>query len=138
MFREKLKRGLGINALFAGARGTGKTLAAEVIANELKRDLYHIDLSAMAGKYIGETEKNLSRLFDAADGSGAILFSDEADALFGRRSEVRDSHDRYANIEINYLLQRIESFQGLSILATNMKSGLDETFFAAHLQILFQ
>jgi SpoVK/Ycf46/Vps4 family AAA+-type ATPase len=114
--------------LFAGARGTGKTLAAEVIANELKRDLYHIDLSAMAGKYIGETEKNLSRLFDAADGSGAILFFDEADALFGRRSEVRDSHDRYANIEINYLLQRIESFQGLSILATNMKSGLDETF----------
>lgn len=127
-FREKLKRGLGINALFAGARGTGKTLAAEVIANELKRDLYHIDLSTMAGKYIGETEKNLGRLFDAADSSGAILFFDEADALFGKRSEVRDSHDRYANIEINYLLQRMESFQGLSILAANVKSGLDEAF----------
>ncbi len=127
-FREVMNRGLGINALFAGESGTGKTMAAEVIANELNLDLYRIDLSAVIDKYIGETEKNLRRLFDAAEESGAILFFDEADALFGKRSEVKDSHDRYANIEINYLLQRMESYHGLAILATNMKSALDKAF----------
>ena len=127
-FREKMNRGLGINALFAGESGTGKTMAAEVIANELQLDLYRIDLSAVVNKYIGETEKNLRKLFDAAEDSGAILFFDEADALFGKRSEVKDSHDRYANIEINYLLQRMESYRGLAILATNMKNALDKAF----------
>jgi hypothetical protein len=127
-FAEKRTRGLGINALFAGESGTGKTMAAEVLANELRLNLYRIDLSAVVSKYIGETEKNLRRLFDAAEDGGALLFFDEADALFGKRSEVKDSHDRYANIEINYLLQRIESYTGLAILATNMKSSLDTAF----------
>ncbi len=127
-FREKMNRGLGISALFTGPPGVGKTMAAEVIANDLALHLYRIDLSAVVSKYIGETEKNLRRLFDAAEDSGAILFFDEADALFGKRSEVKDSHDRYANIEINYLLQRIESYRGLAILATNMKSALDSAF----------
>lgn len=127
-FREKMNRGLGISALFAGPSGTGKTMAAEVIANDLRLHLYRIDLSAVVSKYIGETEKNLRRLFDAAEDSGAILFFDEADALFGKRSEVKDSHDRYANIEINYLLQRMEAYRGLAILATNMKSALDSAF----------
>jgi hypothetical protein len=127
-FRQKMNRGLGINALFTGESGTGKTMAAEVIANELKLHLYRIDLSAVVNKYIGETEKNLRRVFDAAEDSGAILFFDEADALFGKRSEVKDSHDRYANIEINYLLQRMEAYRGLAILATNMKSALDSAF----------
>ncbi|MCF6260635.1 MAG: ATP-binding protein [Gammaproteobacteria bacterium] len=127
-FREQMNRGLGINALFAGESGTGKTMAAEVIANALELDLYRIDLSSVVSKYIGETEKNLRKLFDAAEDSGAILFFDEADALFGKRSEVKDSHDRYANIEINYLLQRMESYQGLAILASNMKSSLDKAF----------
>src|SRR6185369_16669411 len=120
--------GLGISALFAGDSGTGKTMAAEGIANQLQLDLYRIDLSAVVSKYIGETEKNLRRLFDAAENGGAILFFDEADALFGKRSEVKDSHDRYANIEINYLLQRIEAYRGLAILATNMKGALDQAF----------
>jgi hypothetical protein len=127
-FREKMNRGLGISALFAGESGTGKTMAAEAIANELALNLYRIDLSQVVSKYIGETEKNLRRLFDAAEDGGAILFFDEADALFGKRSEVKDSHDRYANIEINYLLQRMEAFQGLAILATNTKSALDPAF----------
>lgn len=127
-FRNQMNRGLGINALFSGASGTGKTMAAEVIANTLGLDLYRIDLSTVVSKYIGETEKNLSKLFDAAEDSGAILFFDEADALFGKRSEVKDSHDRYANIEINYLLQRLESYTGLAILATNMKGALDKAF----------
>jgi ATPase family associated with various cellular activities (AAA) len=127
-FRERMNRGLGISVLFAGDSGTGKTMAAEVIANALRLDLYRIDLSAVVSKYIGETEKNLRLVFDAAEAGGAILFFDEADALFGKRSEVKDSHDRYANIEINYLLQRMEAFGGLSILATNMKSALDKAF----------
>jgi hypothetical protein len=127
-FREKMNRGLGISALFAGPSGTGKTMAAEVIANELRLNLYRIDLSAVVSKYIGETEKNLRQLFDAAEDGGAIIFFDEADALFGKRSEVKDSHDRYANIEINYLLQRMEAYRGLAILATNMKSALDSAF----------
>ncbi len=127
-FRQRMNRGLGIGVLFSGESGTGKTMAAEVIANELRMNLYRIDLSQVVSKYIGETEKNLSKLFDAAEDGGAILFFDEADSLFGKRSEVKDSHDRYANIEINYLLQRMESFGGLAILATNMKSALDPAF----------
>jgi hypothetical protein len=127
-FQRRMNRGMGISALFAGESGTGKTMAAEVIANALQLNLYRIDLSAVVSKYIGETEKNLRKLFDAAEDGGAILFFDEADALFGKRSEVKDSHDRYANIEINYLLQRIESYRGLAILATNMKSSLDTAF----------
>jgi len=127
-FREIMNRGLGISALFIGESGTGKTMAAEVIANDLNLDLFRIDLSAVVNKYIGETEKNLRKLFDAAEDSGAILFFDEADALFGKRSEVKDSHDRYANIEINYLLQKMEAYRGLAILASNMKSALDKAF----------
>ena len=127
-FRQRMNRGLGLVTLFAGESGTGKTMAAEVIANDLRLNLYRIDLSAVVSKYIGETEKNLRRLFDAAEDGGAILFFDEADALFGKRSQVKDSHDRYANIETNYLLQRMEAYQGLAILATNMKSGLDDAF----------
>jgi ATP-dependent 26S proteasome regulatory subunit len=127
-FQQRMNRGLGISALFSGESGTGKTMAAEVIANDLKLNLYRIDLSAVVSKYIGETEKNLRRLFDAAEDGGTILFFDEADALFGKRSEVKDSHDRYANIEINYLLQRVESYRGLAILATNLKNALDQAF----------
>ena len=127
-FADKGARGLGISALFAGESGTGKTMAAEVLARELQLDLYRIDLSAVVSKYIGETEKNLRRVFDAAEDSGAILLFDEADALFGKRSEVRDSHDRYANIEVSYLLQRMESYRGLAILTTNLKAALDAAF----------
>ena len=127
-FAARLNRGMGVSALFSGESGTGKTMAAEVLAHELHLDLYRIDLSQVVNKYIGETEKNLRRLFDAADESGVILFFDEADALFGKRSEVKDSHDRYANIETNYLLQRLESYRGLAILATNFKSSLDSAF----------
>ena len=127
-FRRKMSRGFGISALFTGESGTGKTMAAEVIANKLRLNLYRLDLSAVVSKYIGETEKNLRRVFDAAEDGGVILFFDEADALFGKRSEVKDSHDRYANIEINYLLQRMEAYRGLAILATNMKSALDQAF----------
>ena len=127
-FSRRMSNGLGISVLFAGESGTGKTMAAECIANDLQLDLYRIDLSAVVSKYIGETPKNLRQLFDAAERGGAILFFDEADALFGKRSEVRDSHDRYANIEINYLLQRIESYRGLAILATNLKAHLDSAF----------
>jgi len=127
-FAEKGLRGLGISALFAGTSGTGKTLAAEVLATELRLDLYHIDLSQVVSKYIGETEKNLRRVFDAAEAGGAILLFDEADALFGKRSEVKDSHDRHANIEVSYLLQRMEAYRGLAILTTNMKAALDPAF----------
>ena len=127
-FSRSMNRGFGISALFSGESGTGKTMAAEVLANDLQLNLYRIDLSAVVSKYIGETEKNLRKLFDAAERGGAILFFDEADALFGKRSEVKDSHDRYANIEVNYLLQRMEAFRGLAILATNMKNALDAAF----------
>ena len=127
-FHDKMSRGLGISALFAGESGTGKTMAAEVIANHLRLSLYRIDLSGVVSKYIGETEKNLRGLFEGGEDGGAILFFDEADALFGKRSEVKDSHDRYANIETNYLLQRMEAYRGLAILATNMKSALDPAF----------
>jgi vesicle-fusing ATPase len=121
-------RGLGTAALFTGASGTGKTLAAEVLAAELALDLYRIDLGQIVSKYIGETEKNLERIFSAAEHGGAILLFDEADALFGKRSEVRDSHDRYANVEVSYLLQRMETYRGLAILTTNQKSTLDQAF----------
>jgi SpoVK/Ycf46/Vps4 family AAA+-type ATPase len=127
-FADRVTRGLGLSALFAGPSGAGKTMAAEVLANHLRLDLYRIDLSAVVSKYIGETEKNLRRLFDAAEGGGSILFFDEADSLFGKRSEVKDSHDRYANIEVNYLLQRMEAYRGLAVLATNLRSALDSAF----------
>ena len=127
-FAAKDRRGLGISALFAGESGTGKTMAAEVLAGELKLDLYRIDLSAVVSKYIGETEKNLKQVFDAAEEGGVLLLFDEADALFGKRSDVKDSHDRYANIEVSYLLQRMEAYQGLAILTTNLKSSMDRAF----------
>jgi hypothetical protein len=127
-FAERFSRGHGLSALFAGSSGTGKTLAAEIIARELDLDLYQIDLSALVSKYIGETEKNLRRVFDAAEESGAVLLFDECDALFGKRSEVRDSHDRYANLEVSYLLQRMETYRGVAILTTNMRHALDSAF----------
>ncbi len=127
-FRPGGLRGLGIGALFAGPSGTGKTLAAEVMAHALRLDLYRIDLSSVVSKYIGETEKNLRRVFDAAEEGGVVLLFDEADALFGKRSEVKDSHDRYANIEVSYLLQRMEEYRGLAILTTNFKNALDVAF----------
>ncbi|HME31291.1 MAG TPA: ATP-binding protein [Terriglobales bacterium] len=127
-FASKGSRGLGISALFAGPSGTGKTMSGEVLANELRLDLYRIDLSQVVSKYIGETEKNLRSVFDAAEDGGAILLFDEADALFGKRSEVKDSRDRYANIEVSYLLQRMEAYRGLAILTTNRKDALDQAF----------
>jgi SpoVK/Ycf46/Vps4 family AAA+-type ATPase len=127
-FSARGRRGLGISALFAGPSGTGKTLAAEVLATDLRLDLFRIDLSAVVSKYIGETEKNLKQVFDAAESGGCLLLFDEADALFGKRAEVKDSHDRYANIEVGYLLQRMENFQGLAVLTTNLKSSMDKSF----------
>jgi SpoVK/Ycf46/Vps4 family AAA+-type ATPase len=127
-FDRKLSLGKGLSVLFSGPPGTGKTMAAEIIAGELSLDLYKIDLSSMVSKYIGETEKNLARVFHEAETSNAILFFDEADALFGKRSEVRDSHDRYANIEVGYLLQRMEEYEGVVILATNFRRNMDEAF----------
>jgi SpoVK/Ycf46/Vps4 family AAA+-type ATPase len=139
-FAEKLSRGRGTTALFSGGSGTGKTMAAEVIANALGVDLYRIDLARVVSKYIGETEKNLARVFAAAEGANAILFFDEADALFGKRSDVKDAHDRYANIEISYLLQRMEDYDGLAILATNLADNIDDAFsrrLAFHLYFPF-
>ncbi|MDB9311965.1 ATP-binding protein [Spirulina sp. CS-785/01] len=127
-FGGKGKRGLGISALFAGASGTGKTMAAEIIAGELHLDLFRVDLSAVTSKYIGETEKNLREIFDAAEKGGAVLLFDEADALFGKRTQVQDSRDRHANMEVSYLLQRMEAYQGLAILTTNLKDALDQAF----------
>jgi SpoVK/Ycf46/Vps4 family AAA+-type ATPase len=127
-FAEKSSRGLGISALFAGPSGAGKTMAAEVLARDLQLDLYRIDLSSVISKYIGETEKNLRRVFEGAEQSGAVLLFDEADALFGKRSEVKDSLDRYANIEVSYLLQQMEAYRGLAILTTNLKTALDPAF----------
>lgn len=118
----------GLAALFAGPPGTGKTMASEAIAHALQLPLFRIDLSQVVNKYIGETEKNLKRLFDAADSADAILFFDEADSLFGKRSEVKDAHDRYANLEVSYLLERMERFKGLAILATNRRKDIDEAF----------
>ena len=127
-FGRKLTRGRGISALFTGAAGTGKTMAAEFLAFKLERDLYLIDLGMVMSKYIGETEKNLRKVFDRAEETGAVLFFDGADALFGKRSEVKDSHDRFANIEINYLLQKMEEYSGLCILATNKAGAIDPAF----------
>jgi SpoVK/Ycf46/Vps4 family AAA+-type ATPase len=127
-FGRKFSAGKGVNALFAGPSGTGKTMAAEILAGELGLDMYKIDLAGVVSKYIGETEKNLDRIFKTAHDANAILFFDEADALFGKRSEVRDSHDRYANIEISYLLQKIEEYEGVAILATNLRQNMDESF----------
>jgi vesicle-fusing ATPase len=127
-FGRQSARGLGVTALFTGESGTGKTLAAEVIAAELGHDLYRIDLASVVSKYIGETEKNLRAVFDAAQTSGAVLLFDEADALFGRRSDVKDSHDRYANLEVAYLLQRMESYRGVAILTTNLRATIDRAF----------
>ena len=127
-FATKLSTGKGVNALFAGPSGTGKTMAAGILANELGLELYKIDLSQVVSKFIGETEKNLDSIFTGAENSNIILFFDEADALFGKRSEVRDSHDRYANIEISYLLQKMEDYEGVAILATNLRQNLDEAF----------
>jgi SpoVK/Ycf46/Vps4 family AAA+-type ATPase len=125
---SRVSRGPGITALFAGPGGTGKTMAAELLANELHLNLCRIDLSQVLDKYIGETEKNLQKLFDAAEGGGAILFLDEADTLFGKRSKVKDSHDRYANSGASYLLQRMEGYRGLAILSTNKKEAIDAAF----------
>ncbi len=127
-FERKLALGKGVNILFSGPSGTGKTMAASIVANALERDLYKIDLSNVVSKYIGETEKNLSRIFHEAQASNAILFFDEADALFGKRSEVKDAHDRYANIEVAYLLQKMEEYTGIVILATNLSKNLDDAF----------
>lgn len=127
-FLQKGDRGLGIAALFAGASGTGKTMAAEVLAHRLGLDLYRVDLSAVVSKFIGETEKNLRLIFDGAEEGGSILLFDEADALFGKRSEVKDSHDRHANVEVSYLLQRLEAYRGLAVLTTNFKEALDQAF----------
>ena len=128
-FEDKMSLGKGLCVLFYGTSGTGKTMAVEIIANDLNLEAYKIDLSTVVSKYIGETEKNLSKIFHEAETSNAILFFDEADALFGKRSEVKDAHDRYANIEINYLLQRMEEFEGLAILATNFRKNIDDAFF---------
>jgi len=125
---RKLTSSMGVSALFTGPPGTGKTLAAQIIANELGIDLYRIDLSTIVSKYVGETEKNLERIFNEAQTSNAILFFDEADAIFGKRSEVKDAQDRYANIEVGYLLQRMEAYDGVAILATNLRANLDEAF----------
>ncbi len=125
---DKHNRGKGLNVLFSGPSGTGKTMAAEILSGELYLDLYKIDLSMVVSKYIGETEKNLNRIFKDAEESNVVLFFDEADAMFGKRSEVKDAHDRYANIEINYLLQKMEEHEGIVILATNMQKNIDEAF----------
>lgn len=127
-FEQKLPGAKGVSALFAGPSGTGKTMAAEIIAGRLHYDLYRIDLAAVVSKYIGETEKNLDKIFTAAECSNCVLFFDEADALFGKRSEIRDSHDRYANVEISFLLQKMENYQGIAVLATNLRQNLDESF----------
>lgn len=127
-FRDTVSRGLGISALFAGESGTGKTMAAEILAKELRLSLYRIDLSNVFNKYVGETAKNVKRIFDEAENGGIILFFDEAEALFGKRVESRDSHDRYSNVEIAYLLQRMESYGGLAILATNKRKEMDTAF----------
>jgi len=127
-FARKYSYGRGTTALFSGPPGTGKTMAAEVVAGQLGLDLFKVDLSLVISKYIGKTEKNLGRIFTAAAASDAILMFDEADALFGKRSEVRDSHDRYANVEVSYLLQQMEEYDGIAILATNLRQNLDHAF----------
>jgi SpoVK/Ycf46/Vps4 family AAA+-type ATPase len=127
-FDRKLALGKGLTILFSGSSGTGKTMAADIIAGELGLNLYKIDLSTVVSKYIGETEKNLSLVFQEAESSHSVLFFDEADALFGKRSDVKDAHDRYANIETGYLLQRMEEYEGIVILATNLQKNMDDAF----------
>jgi len=127
-FQHKLALGAGLNVLFAGPSGVGKTMSAEIVAGDLGLDLYAVDLSCVVSKYIGETEKNLAMVFDEAEATNAVLFFDECDALFGKRTEIKDAHDRYANIEVNYLLQRIDQYEGIVILATNLRSNLDAAF----------
>jgi len=125
---DRQGRGLGLGALFHGPSGTGKTLAAEVLGTEMDLDVYRVDLSQLVSKYVGETEKNLRRVFDAAEGGGAILLFDECDAIFGKRGEVEHGQDRYANLEVSYLLQRMESYRGIAILTTNLRSAIDPAF----------
>jgi hypothetical protein len=127
-FGKKLSHGKGLSALFTGPPGTGKTMAAEVLAHDLELDLYKVDLSGVVSKYVGETEKNLARIFEEAEASNAILFFDEADALFGKRTDISDAHDRYANIETSYLLQKMEAYEGVVILATNLRENMDDAF----------
>jgi SpoVK/Ycf46/Vps4 family AAA+-type ATPase len=127
-FAKKLPYGRGVSAILAGPPGTGKTMVAQLLARELGYELYRIDLSQVVNKYIGETEKNLAKIFDEAETAHAVLFFDEADSLFGKRTEVRSSNDRYANLEVNYLLQRMETFDGVTLLATNLEQGIDEAF----------
>jgi hypothetical protein len=137
-FDRHLAMGKGLNSLFAGPSGTGKTMAAEIIASDLGLELYKVDLSTLVSKYIGETEKNLDRIFTAAAEANAILFFDEADAIFGKRSEVKDAHDRYANIEVGYLLQKMEEYDGIVILATNLRKNIDDAFIRRmHMTIEF-
>ena len=138
-YEGKIAAGRGLNVLFTGVSGTGKTMAASIIASGLGLELYKIDLSSVVSKYIGETEKNLSRIFHEAETANAVLFFDEADALFGKRSEVKDAHDRYANIEVGYLLQRMEEFRGMTILATNMSENMDKAFMRRlHFIVVFR
>ena len=127
-FAGLLDPAAAVGALFVGAKGTGKTMAAEVVANQLAVPFHRVDLSTVVSEYIGETEKNIRRIFDAAEESGALLFFDEADALFGKRSEVKDAHDRYANLEVGYFVERLESYPGLTILATGIKENIDSGF----------
>ena len=127
-FEDRITYGKGLSVLFCGPSGTGKTLAAQVMARELGLELHKIDLSAVVSKYIGETEKNLQRVFQEAGGGGAILFFDEADALFGKRTDVSDAHDRYANIETSFLLQKMEEYEGMVILASNLRDNMDDAF----------
>ena len=136
-FARKVGKGRGVTALMSGPPGTGKTMAAGLIANELGLDLYQVDLSKIVSKFIGETEKQLGMLFDAAESGHFVLLFDEADSLFAKRSEVKSSNDRYANLEVNYLLQRLESFDGVALLTTNHDSAIDEAFrrrLAAHVR----
>lgn len=125
---QKFFQSKGITLLFSSGSGTGKTMAASILANQLNLLLYKIDLSHMVSKYIGETEKNLSKIFELTQGLDVILFFDEADAIFGKRSEVKEAHDRYANIEVSYLLQKIEECEGIVVLASNFKENIDEAF----------
>jgi SpoVK/Ycf46/Vps4 family AAA+-type ATPase len=132
-----VNRGLGVSALFSGPPGTGKTMVAGLVARELQLELFQVDLSRVVSKFIGETEKQLAQLFDAAEAGRAILLFDEADALFGKRTEVKSSNDRYANLETNYLLQRLESFTGICLMTTNHEANLDPAFqrrLALHLR----
>ena len=127
-FKEKMGLGSGLNILFTGESGTGKTMAAQIVANELEMEIFKIDLSLLVSKYIGETEKNINRIFHEAQTSNAMIFFDEADAIFGKRTEIKDAHDRYANVEVSYLLQKLEEHDEIVILASNLKHNIDDAF----------